>query len=271
MKNKLKVILYFILEFILTIIIFSLASLVLLKTTIYNPDFIKKEFNKTNYYHNLYSSINEEMSNYIVQSGLEENILNGIYTEDMIKQNIENIIDMSFNNSNRIVKVEKEQVKENLEANINNYLSSNNIEITDKESLNRFINQILDVYEQEISLSNTIELIQKIVNKTKPLLNTGLITLTIIFIILTIIIKIYTKENTLGIPLFATSILLIFINLLITKNININSIFIWDSNVSTLIRSIINHILSNTLIIGIFIFIIGVIDTTIDKLLINKK
>lgn len=257
MKAKIKMILYYFLEFILSLTIFLLISLIILKTTLYNPNYIQKEFNKNNYYSNLYNSINEEMSNYIIQSGLEEDVLKDIYTEEMLKENINDIINTSYNNKKIIIDTKK--VEESLKNNINKYLSKNNIEITDEESLNKFIEQIITVYKNEISLSNKVELAQKVINKTQNIITISIIVLIIISISIILIIKKISKENILGIPLITSGLLLLFIYIFVTGNIEITSLFIWDNNVSQLLQSIITNILLRITISGILLIIIGLI------------
>ena len=221
MKNRIKIIIYYLLEFILSILIFCLVSLILLKTTLYNPSYVKKQFINNNYYTNLSKSINEEMSNYIIQSGLTEDVIKNIYTEEILKETIENIIDSTYKGKKVIIDTKK--IENNLKANINNYLEKNNIEVKDQESLDKFIEQILNVYKDEVSLSNSIKYAEKIISKTKHLVTFGSILCIILIILTIIIIKKITKEKILTIPLFTTSILFFFSTIYINNHIIIDN------------------------------------------------
>lgn len=268
MKNRIKIILYYLLEFILSILIFCLVSLILLKTTLYNPSYVKKQFINNNYYTNLSKSINEEMSNYIIQSGLTEDVIKNIYTEEILKETIENIIESTYKGKKVIIDTKK--IENNLKANINNYLEKNNIEVKDQESLDKFIEQILNVYKDEVSLSNSIKYAEKIISKTKHLVTFGSILCIILIILTIIIIKKITKEKILTIPLFTTSLLFLFSILYINNSIIIDNIYIWDDNVSNLLHSIIYNIINKIKLYGIILFIIGCLDIIINKKIIKK-
>ena len=268
MKNRIKIILYYLLEFILSILIFCLVSLILLKTTLYNPSYVKKQFINNNYYTNLSKSINEEMSNYIIQSGLTEDVIKNIYTEEILKETIENIIESTYKGKKVIIDTKK--IENNLKANINDYLEKNNIEVKDQESLDKFIEQILNVYKDEVSLSNSIKYAEKIISKTKHLVTFGSILCIILIILTIIIIKKITKEKILTIPLFTTSLLFLFSILYINNSIIIDNIYIWDDNVSNLLHSIIYNIINKIKLYGIILFIIGCLDIIINKKIIKK-
>lgn len=268
MKTRIKIIIYYLLEFILSILLFGLVSLIILKTTLYNPSYVKKQFINNNYYTNLYKSINEEMSNYIIQSGLEEEVINNIYTEETLKETIENIIDSAYNGKELIIDTKK--VENNLKANINKYLEKNNIEVQDQEALNKFINQIINVYKDEISLSNAIKYTEKIISKTKHLITFSLMLCLILIILLFIIIKKLTKEKILTIPFFTAALLFFFSLFYINNNIIIDNIYIWDDNVSNLLHSIIYNILNKIKLYGILLFIVGCLEIIISKKIKRK-
>ncbi len=269
MNKRLKIIINYLLSFLLSVLTFLLLVLAVLKTTIYNPDFIKKEFKDNNYYSNLSKSIKNEMSNYIVQSGFPEEILDNIYTEKMLEENLNDIIGASYNGG-RKPRVETKQVAKNLKNNINSYLEKNNIEVTDRESLTRFEQQIIEVYSNEISLSNAITYLQKIILKTNKIINIAIIILIILIIILIIYIKIKLKERALSIPLLTTGLLGILSYIYINSNITVYNIFIWDSNISLVLQSILSNILNKFLIIGIIFVILGCLDPIIDTIYKEK-
>ena len=130
MKNKLKVLSYYISMIILSTIVLSLSIVTLIKFTILNENYLIKQLEKNNYYNNLYTSINEEMSYYIIQSGLEEEVLENIYTKEMVTNSVNNLIKNFY--TGKKLTIDTTLLKENLNNNITNYLSKNNIVITDK-------------------------------------------------------------------------------------------------------------------------------------------
>lgn len=268
MKAKLKVILYFILEFILSMMILAIVSLVLLKGTLYNSSYIKTQFEKADYYTNLYTSIKDEMSNNVVQAGFDENTLENIYTKEMLISEINSMIDSAYTKEK--YQLNSEEVKDNLKNNINEYLEKNNIVITDQPALDKFINNILKIYENEITLSNAFGYVEKIITKTNMLINIGIVVFVVFTMFLIIFIKMVFKDSTLAVPFITAGLILMFVNLFISYNVVIGNIFIWDAKVSGLIQQVMYDILNKIRFYGIVLIIMGII-STIFVTLKNKR
>jgi len=269
MKPRIKVLLYYILEFLLTIVLLGTITIFLVKSTLLSSNFIKNEFVKADYYNELYTSIKEEMLNHVSQAGFDESIIDNIYTKEMLKNSVEKMIDSTY--SNKKYTIDLTEVKENLEKNINKYLEINNIKITDQKALDKFIQNILKIYEDEITLSNTISHVEKIVSKIKNLVNIVLLITVIFIIILILIIKFMFKDTALAIPTIAVGVILFFAYLLITGNVIIENLYIWDNSVSSLIQHLLNTLLNKIRIYGLLLLIIGCIDTLIMYILSNLK
>ncbi len=269
MKPRIKVLLYYILEFLLTIVLLGTITIFLVKSTLLSSNFIKNEFVKADYYNELYTSIKEEMLNHVSQAGFDESIIDNIYTKEMLKNSVEKMIDSTYNNKKYTLDLT--EVKENLEKNINKYLEINNIKITDQKALDKFIQNILKIYEDEITLSNTISHVEKIVSKIKNLVNIVLLITVIFIIILILIIKFMFKDTALAIPTIAVGVILFFAYLLITGNVIIENLYIWDNSVSSLIQHLLNTLLNKIRIYGLLLLIIGCIDTLIMYILSNLK
>ena len=97
MKIRLKLISKYIFQYIFTIMFFGLISLIIVRFTIFNENFILRELGNNNYYDKLYSMVYEEMSNYVIQSGLDEEIINDIYTEEMLVNDTNSLINYIYN------------------------------------------------------------------------------------------------------------------------------------------------------------------------------
>lgn len=269
MKLRLKIVFYYLSEFIISILLVALIGLMAIKVSVYNPEYMKYKFSKTNYYTNAYNNIYEEMSNNIIPSGLPEDVLDGIFTEEQVETVINGIIDSIY--SNEEITIDSTEVRQNLENNINEYLKENNIEVTDEDSLTRLLDQMEEIYTKEISLSNIFTYAQKIVSKTKTILNIAIIAVTIILIILSFIIRFILKKNTLSIPLITSSLIILVVCYYINLNINIDNILIWNTNVSNLLQSLAFSIIKYLKIISYIFIPLGCLDIFIEKLLINIK
>ena len=83
------------------------------------------------------------------------------------------------------VSVDTSSIKTNLENNINNYLIKHNIIVTEKEGLDSFVNQMLEIYTNEIIISTKINNFSTYLVKIVKLVDISIIVLgitTLLFI-----------------------------------------------------------------------------------------
>lgn len=264
MKNK-KIILYYLLEFILTIFIFLTIILIVMKITVLNKTYLKNILEKNNYYHELYVDINNDFNDYIMQSGFDNSITKDLFTESELKKVINNNVDNYFLGKDIIV--ETKTIKNKLLNNIDNYLKDIKITITDQESMNLFISKIESIYKERIILNKELIKFSSEFNKIMKLLNIIFIIILILDIVLFILIKISFKKITLTIPILSSMILLLICYYLLFGKININSIIFWNNYISKIIKNIFFDI-SNSLK---YISIIGIILEIIKLTFIYKK
>ena len=238
---KIKIIIYYIIELIIGLSILSLMGILILKSTVYNKEYIKNKFEKYNYYENVDKEIKEEMKHNIVPTQLPETVLDNIYTQEDLKNTIDNIIDKVYTNEK--FKVDTTKISENLKNNINKYVSENNINVDNQESINKIINQMTDIYKNKITQSSIYEKAQRIVLKTSKYLELGIIFLFILIPILIIITYILRREYNISLSLLIASIMDIAFTIFFKSNININNIYIWDNTISDILHDIVNDII----------------------------
>jgi len=250
---RIKLIFYYIGEFVLSILVLLLFLIALLECTVLRPKYVLHQFEKNNYYEGLYKSINNEMSNYIIQAGLEDVVLEDIYTKDMVEKEVTKMIQRFYGNGK--ISVDTKSVKESLENNIASYLLKNNIEVTDQKALDQFVDQMLDIYEEKIVLSKSLIKAQNLVVKLDFLLKIVFVVLAFITGVLGLLVKYICKNRVVAAPLFTTGILLLLGNYLLFNRIDVAHILFWNENVSIVIQSILFS-LSNTVKVGALILII---------------
>ena len=74
-------------------ILITLTTLVQVMTvTLLKPDYIEKQLDDINYYASVYNKVEENFGQYILQSGLDQHVIDNIVTEEQIKQDIQDII-----------------------------------------------------------------------------------------------------------------------------------------------------------------------------------
>lgn len=235
MKNK-KVLIYYLLELILTTCIFGLFALLILKITIFNKNYFIKQLNKTNYYHELYLEIDNDFENYLRPSGFDVSIKENLFTEEELKEVINKNVDNFYKGKNIIVDTSK--LKEKLESNIDNYFTKVNLEITDEESLNMFKDEFIKIYKNRIIFNDKLINLNKSFAKLNKIINIIFYILIMVIMIIFIITKLVFKKLTLFIPLITSIILYIITYLFIISKIKIDSIKFWNESVSNIIKNI---------------------------------
>ncbi len=269
MKKRLKIIFYFLLELVLSLLVLGSVGLIFLKNTVYSPDYVKKQLEESNYYTHLSQTIYDRMSENVYQAALDETILENLYTVDSLKTTVNEMIDTVY--AGKEYKVDTTHLKEVLENNINAYLEKHSMEVTNQESLNELTNLFANIYTREITISNATNLIYKLMNKTASLINIGIIVCIILAIILSIIIKIKFKDITYAIPFILTGAMFIIINMYINHSIVVQSIYLGDPKLTSLVQQVLTNILGLCTKYGIITIVIGSLAAAIEYIVSSLK
>ena len=268
MKIRLKLISKYIFQYIFTVMFFGLISLIIVRFTIFNENFILRELGNNNYYDKLYSMVYEEMSNYVIQSGLDEEIINDIYTEEMLVNDTNSLINYIYNGESK--SYDTKVIENNLRENVEDYLLKHDIKNDDKDAINKFIKQIVNVYENKIDISDKLDEASGIFQLGKKILNIGTILLFIIVSILYLVMHFYYKDESQQVVLFTSGILIIFGYFYVVNNFDINNIIIFNEVVSNVIIGMIYNILNKFLFIAGLLFILGIIIKIMNIKMVEK-
>ena len=128
-----RVVLSYIMKFIQSISFFLLSLSLILIFTVFNEDYVLDLLNNHNYYQELYDNTLEEVSYYLEQSGLNEEVLNNVISVKSLKNEIITTIDNLY--TNQKITVNTEEFQNNLTTNINNYIKDNNIRVDNKDNV----------------------------------------------------------------------------------------------------------------------------------------
>ena len=252
----------YITAFLLIISVGILYLSTLITNTLLSEEYILNKAEQANYYQKLYETIYESFSNYTMQSGLEEQVVQDTITIDKIKTDTNIILDNFFKGAN--TNIETDSIKEKLSQNINNYLKDNNLNIQDESSLETFKGLIIQQYKNNINEhSNQDEKIYNIIVKAKNILNKAK-GISIIAIIITLILFfIFNKKNlikivsVLGIVSTFFGIIFLFVNSTINSIIDIQNIYILNESISELAKLVISENLLKFIVQGIILLILG--------------
>ena len=265
-----------ILAFLLMISILLTVALQIVSSTILNKDYILGKLDEANYYNNVYEQIKDSLAGYIGPSGLDEEVLENIYTREQVKEDINLIINNIYENKND--KINTEDIKEKLQNNIEASVGSGLLTKENKNSIEDFIDKIANEYVQNISHDPYFEKVGTIINKAKDVV--GKVEGIIIFvpiILAVVILLLNIKQISSAIRFIAISILTsgvigIVIKVFLETKINISNILIINDSFSEVIKNVINSILNNIntmSIIGIIGSIVIIVLTNIIK--VNRQ
>lgn len=269
-----RVVLSYIMKFIQSISFFLLSLSLILIFTVFNEDYVLDLLNNHNYYQELYDNTLEEVSYYLEQSGLNEEVLNNVISVKSLKNEIITTIDNLY--TNQKITVNTEEFQNNLTTNINNYIKDNNIRVDNKDTVNILTKKLVNIYEEEISYNNTFEKVRPMFNKAYKLTKIVLYLSIIVSIITYLINRYIFKDRNIIASLFTNFVILVGLVLYIKYTIDINNIFFYNNSISNILMEFINSVLKCMLVTGIVSFLLGLFIVftttgTFKALIKNKK
>ncbi len=256
---KIKTLLKYVVEFIMSITLFLFISFLILKTTVFNEHYFISQLDKNNYFESLYETVNKNMSYYIVQSGLTKDVLTDIYTVNDLKKNVKDSIGVLYGKAK--TEIDTTAIKKRLEDNIKRYLESNSNLVADDNSLDMFVSKMMDVYVENIELSNTIDTLAPKFTKLNAVINTILIISFILVALSFAYLTVVSKRGRLSVSIMTCGILLIVIYFFFNKNVDVKNIVFYNDAVSNIIRAIFSNILKLFKYTGIVVLVFGFIFT----------
>ena len=249
-----RVVLSYIMKFIQSISFFLLSLSLILIFTVFNEDYVLDLLNNHNYYQELYDNTLEEVSYYLEQSGLNEEVLNNVISVKSLKNEIITIDNLY---TNQKITVNTEEFQNNLTTNINNYIKDNNIRVDNKDTVNILTKKLVNIYEEEISYNNTFEKVRPMFNKAYKLTKIVLYLSIIVSIITYLINRYIFKDRNIIASLFTNFVILVGLVLYIKYTIDINNIFFYNNSISNILMEFINSVLKCMLVTGIVSFLLG--------------
>ena len=264
MKNDIiKKILSFVLLFLL-IVSFTISVLtIVMESTILNKRYVTRVIEENNYYSKTYNSIMEKFKDNTIQSGLEESILEGIITEEQVKQDTLIMIDNIYENSE--TKVDKEIVKTRLKEKINKIIEENRkrVSLEEQEAINIYVNTIENIYEDGILykqeyIDNARTIMLKAEKYTPIVIGIGIVSSLAIIIVMGIINRIDSLKFFSS-TLISSGILLCVPKIMESLHINSHNILLFNMNFSTVIINIVERTFMSSVICGIVIIVVGLL------------
>lgn len=241
--------------------------------TIFNKEYVLEQMENNNFYSETYKLVESGFENYIGQSGLDEEVIKNICTEDKIKNDINIILSNIYEGTNE--KIDTSEISNNLNSNIDkeNVRTSSN-----SKAIDEFVEHICQSYKDTIistSYENTInEKYSKITQKITKVQN-----ILIIAIIISIIGVIALNVKDILKLLFWTesavlssAVMQLAITTVIKSKVNIDGIKIFNDAFSNIVVTIIKDILRKiNIIAGKFIIVYFILVVIYAIIILSQK
>lgn len=241
--------------------------------TIFNKEYVLEQMENNNFYSETYKLVESGFENYIGQSGLDEEVIKNICTEDKIKNDINIILSNIYEGTNE--KIDTSEISNNLNSNIDkeNVRTSSN-----SKAIDEFVEHICQSYKDTIistSYENTInEKYSKITQKITKVQNILIITIIISIIgVIALNVKdilklLFWTESA----VLSSAVMQLAITTVIKSKVNIDGIKIFNDAFSNIVVTIIKDILSKiNIIAGKFIIVYFILVLIYAIIILSQK
>ena len=260
-KNIITILIAFILMIgILCSTILSIANMYLDKKYLLN------KFDEIILYNSVYEEVRDGFENYIYQSGLDISIIDKICSKEKVKNDIISVVNSMYNNEE--VEIKSEEIRENLDSAINEYVNKQGRKLSKEEleNIEKFEDLIENSYKEKIGIyqkgsdkvSDKLPMILSSIKKFQIYSFIG----TALALILIIIInskKISIAGSFLGVSLLSSGIIILVSKSVIKYKISIDNLVLFTKSLSVAIINILNSILDSIQAIGIRYIVVGIL------------
>ena len=231
-----KNIISYILSFIMVALIIAIVAVSFLQNKVLNEDYWKMQMEQNNYYEKLEDTVNDGFENYIMQSGMDSSVFEGIYDLEKVKEDTNSIVHAILNNEE--FKIDTSTIREKLDNNIRKYIKDNKVLVnkTTENQIQNFENAIINSYLNSVSYSNSIVI---------PKIFIMVVILLIVNIVALIILNIKNIRNVLKfIAIISFTIAgLNILGIILEKHfLGIQSLTVLNENISVIVQIFVKEI-----------------------------
>lgn len=261
-----------ILAFLLCVSFVAGFIVVLLSNTVLNEKYIVEQLAKNQFYEKVEIDLKNGFEEYQYQSGFPETVFENLCSREMIEKDVNRVIESWYQGTEMVN--HSADVELQIQANIEQYLKENNMDVTEKQQKNiqDFEKMMVQVYENKVGIvSNYNKQITKAIEKGKEVIAVAkkvLIGTFVAILILTLLINVkdfLAFVSTIGTSLLASGILLELIQFVIEKNIDINHILVFTQALSDFIKEMIYDVLNKLSWPGILLIIVGIMSIIVSN------
>lgn len=261
-----KTVLNFILTFLLSIMIlvcfgvFGIAN-----AKVLNKSYVKKMFDENGFYDAVLEEVNSGFENFIYQSGLPENTIENLATLDMIKTDIDGILDYIMDGKE--ITLSQEKIREELDLRINNYLTEENRTLSkeERENIVKFEDLMIASYEESINPAKSIlDKVNEYYGKFVEIFNkvrVAVLGVTIILFVLLFIVNLKNKfilVDLFGIGFLVTGVILRLLENVILSGFDIDNLVLFSTSMTSIVITTLKDIIFGIGSFGNIFIVLGI-------------
>ena len=186
MNSKVRHIIYGIISFVLSFVLFLLSFAIVLQSTILNPSYIMDNMNTSNYFVDKRDEIKESLVDLGYASGLDEKFFENVVDEVTIHDNTQAYLNSFY--AGEEAKIDITAFKQKFNSELDSYISKNNLKVANDGSREYLINQAANIYAAalRIPLFATLSVYLIALKNMMPLIIGGLAVLVAILCVIII-------------------------------------------------------------------------------------
>lgn len=186
MNSKVRHIIYGIISFVLSFVLFLLSFAIVLQSTILNPSYIMDNMNASNYFVDKRDEIKESLVDLGYASGLDEKFFENVVDEVTIHDNTQAYLNSFY--AGEEAKIDTTAFKQKFNSELDSYISKNNLKVANDGSREYLINQAANIYAAalRIPLFGTLSVYLIALRNMMPLIIGGLAVLVAILCVIII-------------------------------------------------------------------------------------
>lgn len=186
MNSKVRHIIYGIISFVLSFVLFLFSFAIVLQSTILNPSYIMDNMNASNYFVDKRDEIKESLVDLGYASGLDEKFFENVVDEVTIHDNTQAYLNSFY--AGEEAKIDTTAFKQKFNSELDSYISKNNLKVANDGSREYLINQAANIYAAalRIPLFGTLSVYLIALKNMMPLIIGGLAVLVAILCVIII-------------------------------------------------------------------------------------
>ena len=243
-----KNIISYILSFIMVALIIAIVAVSFLQNKVLNEDYWKMQMEQNNYYEKLEDTVNDGFENYIMQSGMDSSVFEGIYDLDKVKEDTNSIVHAILNNEEFKIDTStiSEIISKEKSENLRKYIKDNKVLVnkTTENQIQNFENAIINSYANSVLYSNSIvKTVSSITGKVKDVIPKIFIMVVILLIVNIVALIILNIKNIRNVLKFIAIIAFTIAGLSILGIIlEIQSLTVLNENISAIVQIFVKEI-----------------------------